>query len=245
MYRSELPRRMAMLGSSEVRWSARRGIAKLSAPSRRALRAGPRDGPGVPLGALARPLSHLQGLQPGLAHPHRGRWRPGRREPTDAGDGGAPDMVGREHAGDRVTTWSPTSAAETSSGAEGMAIPSAPRVRRRRVRGQGAIETPIADDMRLHGSAKLVVPSPAMTEPRANTWPTRRGGTSTRPSRRARRAAGVGDHGPLAAGLRARDRAGAVDGLAALLAAGLAARAVARHAGDRVARADDGLRARC
>ena len=25
--------------------------------------------------------------------------------------------------------------------------------------------------MRLHGSAKLVVPLPAITEPRANTWP--------------------------------------------------------------------------
>jgi hypothetical protein len=30
------------------------------------------------------------------------------------------------------------------------------------------IETPIEDEMRLHGSAKLVTPSPAMTAARAN-----------------------------------------------------------------------------
>src|SRR5687767_6442798 len=57
-----------------------------------------------------------------------------------------------------------------------------------------------------------------------------------------RRAAGVLDHGPLAAGLGADDRARALHGLVALLARGLAARAVAREAGDRVAGADDGLR---
>ncbi len=46
--------------------------------------------------------------------------------------------------------------------------PSPPRHRAGR---QVAIVTPMEDEMRLHGSAKLVVPLPAMTAPRANTWP--------------------------------------------------------------------------
>ena len=36
--------------------------------------------------------------------------------------------------------------------------------------GQVTIETPMAEEMRLHGSAKLVTPSPAMTVARANAW---------------------------------------------------------------------------
>src|SRR5262245_30438255 len=48
-------------------------------------------------------------------------------------------------------------------GAEDRPLPAA-------VRRQVAIATPIEDEIRLHGSAKLVVPLPAMTAPRANTW---------------------------------------------------------------------------
>ena len=51
-------------------------------------------------------------------------------------------------------------------------VPSTPRVRRRcEPAAHVAIDTPMEDEMRLHGSAKLVVPLPAMTAPRANTWP--------------------------------------------------------------------------